>query len=45
MQSLFQPVVNDTVGLVSQQVRAAMAKKKAAINVSNSSAYFLGLSL
>lgn len=45
MQSLFQPVVTDTVGLVSQQVRAAMTKKKAAINVSNSSAYFLGLSL
>lgn len=37
MQSLFQPVVIDILGLVSQQVRAAKAKKNAVINVKNPS--------
>lgn len=45
MESLFLPVVNDTLALVSQQVKAAMAKKKAAIDVSNSIRYCLSVSL
>ncbi len=34
MQSLFEPVVMEVLGLVSQQVSAAEAKKSAVINVS-----------
>lgn len=45
MQSLFQPVVNDIVGLVSQQVEAAKAKEKAALDVSNSLREFLSVCL
>lgn len=45
MRGLFRPVVSKIVGLVSQQVKAARAKKGAAIDVSNSFRHFLSVSV